>query len=115
MNKHALHWIRLSACAFIGSAVLSLSGCGNPVLSPKSQTPIQRTDFLLNTFVDIKIYDTTDTTILDDVMALCKDLEAQFSRTIEGSEIYRLNHREKDEQVFELSERAAELLSLSLR
>ncbi|MBE5971115.1 MAG: FAD:protein FMN transferase [Lachnoclostridium sp.] len=113
MNKHALHWIRLSACAFIGSAVLSLSGCGNSFLSPKSQTPIQRTDFLLNTFVDIKIYDTTDTTILDDVMALCKDLEAQFSRTIEGSEIYRLNHRRKDEQVFELSERAAELLSLS--
>lgn len=114
MNKHAFHWLRSSACAVIAAAVLSISGCGNQVLPPKSQAPIQRTDFLLNTFVDIKIYDTTDTTILDDAMAICKDLEARFSRTIEGSDIYRMNHRSENEQVFELSEQTAELLSLSL-
>ncbi|MBR5267732.1 MAG: FAD:protein FMN transferase [Lachnospiraceae bacterium] len=97
----------------IGSAVLNLSGCGT-VLPSSSQEPIQRTDFLLNTFVDIKLYDTTDITILDDAMALCKDLESRFSRTLEDSEIYHLNHRAPDKQTVELSEQTAELLSLAL-
>ena len=72
------------------------------------------TDFLLNTFVDIKIYDSNDTTILDDAMAICKDLESRFSRTMESSEIYRLNHRNEGETVFELSSHTAELLEKSL-
>ncbi len=94
--------------------MLGISGCGNQMLSTRSQEPIQRTEFLLNTFVDIKIYDSNDTTILDDAMALCKDLETRFSRTMENSEVYRLNHRSENELSFELSEQTAELLSLSL-
>jgi len=114
MNKHAFHWLRSSLCAAAGIGLLTISGCTNQILSPKSQDPIQRTDFLLNTFVDIKIYDSNDTTILDDAMAICKDLETQFSRTMEDSEIYLLNHRSEDTDVFELSEQTAELLSISL-
>ena len=113
MNKNTFHWLRLSLYAMIGSAVFFLSGCG-ATRSASLQEPIQRTDFLLNTFVDIKLYDTTDTTILDDAMALCKDLEARFSRTTEGSEIYLLNHRSTAKQTFELSAETAELLSLAL-
>ena len=101
MNKHALHWLRSSACAVIGMAVISLSGCGNQSVPANTNDPIQRTDFLLNTFVDIKIYDSKDTTILDDAMAICKDLEDRFSRTLEGSEVYRLNHRTEDEQLLD--------------
>lgn len=114
MNKHTLHWLRSSFCAILGIAVLSFSGCGEQLPPARTPDPIQRTDFLLNTFVDIKIYDTKDTTILDDAMALCKDLEVRFSRTLENSEIYLMNHRSDKEQVFELSEQTAELLSLSL-
>ena len=114
MHKHIFHWLRSSACAILGMAVLSLSACSEPLLPAHTQDPIRRTDFLLNTFVDIKIYDSKDTTILDDAMAICKDLEARFSRTMEGSEIYLMNHRSDREQVFELSEQTAELLSLSL-
>ncbi len=114
MNKHTFHRLRSSACAILGMAVLCLSGCGDQRLPASTQDPIQRTDFLLNTFVDIKIYDSKDTTILDDAMAICKALEARFSRTLEDSEIYLMNHRSDKEQVFELSEQTAELLSLSL-
>lgn len=114
MNKHTFHWLRSSVCAVSFAAVLCISGCENQALAPKSQTPIKRTDFLLNTFVDIKIYDSNDTTILDDAMTICKDLESQFSRTMEGSEVYHLNHRSKEEQVFELSAQTADLLAKSL-
>ncbi len=114
MKKHAIRWFRLSACVLAGMSVLALSGCGAASLPAKSAEPIQRTEFLMNTFVDIKIYDSNDTTILDDAMAICKDLESRFSRTIEGSEIYNLNHRSADEQVFEISEETAELMRLAL-
>lgn len=114
MNKHTLHWLRSSICMIVGVTGLGISGCGNLISSAKSQEPIQRTEFLLNTFVDIKLYSSNDTTILDDAMALCKDLETRFSRTLENSEVYRLNHRNENEQSFELSEQTAELLSLSL-
>ena len=91
--------LRLAACVLAGIALLGTAGCGNTDPFSKSSEPIQRTDFLLNTFVDIKIYDSDDTSILDDSMAICKDFESRFSRTIETSEIYKLNHRQMDEHI----------------
>ncbi len=114
MNKHTMKRLFLSACVLAGISVSGLSGCGSFSQFKTASEPIQRTEFLLNTFVDIKIYDSNDTTILDDAMAICKDLESRFSRTIETSEIYRLNHRSKDAQAFELSDETAELISLAL-
>lgn len=114
MNHYVLQRIKHAACITLcASALLVLTGCGT-ALAPKNTDPIQRTDFLLNTFVDIKIYDSDDTTILDDAIAICKDYEAQFSRTMETSEIYKMNHRSVDEQVFTLSSNTAELLEKAL-
>ena len=92
-------------------SALTCTGCG---LSSRTSAPIQRTDFLMSTFVDIKIYDSDDTTILDDAIALCKDYESRFSRTIETSEIYQLNHRPSGQQTFLLSDETAELLRTAL-
>ena len=94
-----------------GISALVCTGCG---LSSRTSAPIQRTDFLMSTFVDIKIYDSDDTTILDDAIALCKDYESRFSRTIETSEIYQLNHRPSGQQTFLLSDETAELLRTAL-
>lgn len=114
MNKHTFHWLRSAVCAVTSIVLLGLSGCSPDASFHNTSLPIQRTDFLLNTFVDIKIYDSNDTTILDDAMAICKDLESRFSRTMESSEIYRLNHRNEGETVFELSSQTADLLEKSL-
>lgn len=114
MNTFMLRRIKHAACiALCASLSLSLTGCGT-AFALKSTEPIQRTDFLLNTFVDIKIYDSDDTSILDDAIAICKDYEAQFSRTMESSEIYKLNHRSADEQLFTLSDDTADLLEKAL-
>ena len=109
MNKNAT--ISLGIAGVLLLAGLSVIGTGK---AKTSVTPIERTDFLLNTFVNIKIYDSEDTTILDDAIAICKEYEDRFSRTIESSEIYMLNHRAADEQTFTLSDETAELLQTAL-
>ncbi len=55
--------------------------------------PLTITDYKLNTYVTFTIYDSTDTALLDECMALCDKYELIFSRTNSESELYRLNHR----------------------
>lgn len=64
----------------------------NACSSVSSGDSITRTDYKLNTIVTITIYDSTDTDILNQAMALCDDYELLFSRTNEASELYQLNH-----------------------
>ena len=54
--------------------------------------PLSATEFKLNTVVTITLYDSDDPSILEGAFALCDKYEAMFSRTLEGSELYRLNH-----------------------
>lgn len=115
MNKKQFCALRIAACLLAGTAVVGLSGCGNVPSKKSSGQPVERTDFLLNTFVNIKIYDSVDDdAVLDDAMAICRDYESRFSRTIETSEIYRMNHRSPDRQTFELSAETAGLLKTAL-
>ena len=59
---------------------------------PQSHQPITVTDYKLNTYVTVTIYDSTDTALLDECMALCDKYELIFSRTNPESELYKLNH-----------------------
>ena len=84
------HRINFAIC-FILTGMCLLSGCAK-----KHQAPLSKSDYLLNTVVTISIYQsenqTKDTeTILDDCMIKCKEYENLFSRTISGSDIYRIN------------------------
>jgi len=63
-----------------------ISGC-----AAKSTEPLSHTEVLFDTVVTIQLYDTEDSGILDDCFALCRDYEQRFSRTIDSSEISRLN------------------------
>lgn len=91
-------------------AILVL-GCGAAAwLRPKKTEPVSRSDFLLNTFVTITLYDTEDTSILDSCIELCRDYENRFSKTLSSSEIYQMNHRNPEETTFRLSEDTADLI-----
>ena len=57
-----------------------------------STEPITVTDYKLNTYVTVTIYDSDDTSLLDGCMALCDKYELLFSRTNPESELYKLNH-----------------------
>ncbi len=60
--------------------------------TPSSNEPITVTDYKLNTYVTITIYDSDDTTLLDGCLAICDKYELLFSRTNSESELYQLNH-----------------------
>lgn len=58
----------------------------------RNSQPITVTDYKLNTYVTVTIYDSTDTALLDECMALCDKYDMIFSRTNPESELYKLNH-----------------------
>ena len=92
---------------FLSLILLTLTGC-------KSREPISKTAFLLNTYVTITLYGTQDHQILDGCLDLCKSYEQMLSRTIETSEIYRLNHRAPEENTVTVSDDVARLIEKGL-
>ena len=56
-------------------------GCGAALLFSKSRRePISRSAFLLNTFVNITLYDSQDEAILDHCVDMCQEYENQIGR-----------------------------------
>ncbi|MBP3215262.1 MAG: FAD:protein FMN transferase, partial [Clostridium sp.] len=76
--------------------------------------PLSETRFQLNTCVTITLYDKPDKEILEGAFSLVKEYEGIFSKTIETSEVYRINHRKPGEDTFTLSDDTAALLREAL-
>lgn len=68
------------------SVLFSVTGCTS------ANTKIQKSGFYLDTVINITVYGTKDESLLDDAFALCNDYEQMFSRTIEGSDVWNINH-----------------------
>jgi len=68
--------------------IFSFSGCKENISSFSLNT------FLLDTTVTITLYDYDGNSaeIINECFELCRDYEKIFSRTIEGSDIYKINH-----------------------
>lgn len=92
-------------CCFVG-------GCQAPI----PPEPISMSAFKLNTVITITVYDSSDQSLLTQCMELLDHYEMIFSRTLEGSEIYRLNHRNAPEaaEPFPLSPPMSDLLEKGL-
>lgn len=80
--------------------------------SNSNNSPITDTRFALNTVITITLYDSQDTSILDGAFAICNDYEKVFSRTLETSELYKLNH--SADLVNEVSPELAEIINKGL-
>ena len=60
-------------------------GCGAALLFSKSRRePISRSAFLLNTFVNITLYDSQDEAILDHCVDMCQEYEKPFQQDDRG-------------------------------
>lgn len=88
-----------------GLAAMLLTGCQRKI------EPISKSGFMLNTFVTVTIYDKDDPKILEGSLELCRSYENVFSKTLEGSEVYRLNHRSPDQQTVTVSDDIKALVS----
>lgn len=85
------------------SATLMITGCSNPV-----KEPIEKTGIHFDTVINIKLYDTDDTGLLENCFKFCDEFEQTVSRTLEASEIYKINHAEG--KPIEVSDVTIELL-----
>lgn len=93
MNKIGTRkkWLLIS----IGIVMLSMIGCSSKYNGNQGNKlePISKTAFKLNTMVTITLYDSTSEEILDGALAVCDKYENIYSRTLETSELYKLNNK----------------------
>jgi thiamine biosynthesis lipoprotein len=78
------HFIIKLICLVLFLSFL-LSGCNRQI------EPVSKTAFLLDTVVTITLYNSSDTTILDDCISKCKYYENLFSKTIATSDVSLIN------------------------
>ena len=99
------HMIRsIFSVTFFLLLCLSIGSC------KRTQEPITKTSFKLNTVVTITIYDSSDVSLLEHSMELCDYYENLFSRTRATSEIYKINQG----LITQLSPETEELLNIAL-
>lgn len=70
----------------LGTVCLFFTGC------KRNAEPISRTGFYFDTVIQITLYDTEDTTVLDGCFELAETYEQLFSATVEGSDVWNINH-----------------------
>lgn len=98
---HKIKKQKIFALLFMLILIVSLSGCGLNVPgsdtsedNSKDNDSITKSEFKLNTIVSITLYDSKDESILEGAMAVCDKYEQIYSRTLETSELYKLNNRQ---------------------
>lgn len=103
-------------------AMLSLIGCSSKNNGNKGDIlePISKTAFKLNTMVTITLYDSTSEEILDGAFAICDKYENIYSRTLESSELYKLNNKtlekkEGSKDSYYVSDELKDLLEYGLK
>lgn len=83
--------------------LLTLTGCKRT-----TSEPFTVSDFLLNTYVTITIYDNDKKDIASQALELCRQYEQIFSRTLKSSALFKLNSEKQitnaDPELFELIE-----------
>ena len=83
------HYSKKTAFFLLASiSALLFIGCGKS----KTPPPISQSAFYLNTVVTITLYDGSDPALITECFDLCRRYEQEFSRTMENSALYRLNH-----------------------
>ena len=95
-------------CVIMMAAVLLCGGCASDRDLPK----LSEVGFYLDTVITLTAY-TNDKQVLKDAMAECGRYEKLLSRTVEGSDVWRINHA--DGEAVEVSEDTAAILRCAKR
>lgn len=92
LKNHKKNKTVIKAVVVLSSLILLLPliSCGN------SDAPVSKTGICFDTIVSITIYDSIPEAGSEKIIASCFDMmtgyEKLFSRTLEGSDVYRINH-----------------------
>jgi thiamine biosynthesis lipoprotein len=106
--------ICLSMLLMIGCSAKDNGGEGDKL------EPITKTAFKLNTMVTITLYDSISEEILDGAFAICDKYENIYSRTLETSELYKLNNKtlemkEGSKDSYYISDELKDILNYGLK
>ena len=83
------HAMRRSKTIILAIAItVTLSGCA----AKQPAQPISETRLLLDTVCTITMYEPYDHELLSEALDLCQEYEILFSRTVEGSDVWRINN-----------------------
>ena len=77
---------KISIFLLLATLLPLLNGCG------ANTEPISRTGFYFDTVIQITIYDAKKEKCLDECMQLAENYEEMLSPTVEGSDIWNINH-----------------------
>ena len=85
-DKRNKSYKRILALLLLGLILFSIPGC------QKSNQPVTYTDYYFNTVISLTFYSANDCALAEECFALCEKYENLLSRTVEGSDIWRINH-----------------------
>ncbi len=100
--------------------VLIAIGLGLVSCKKTNNEPISKTAFALDTVISISIYDKKDEDILNNAINLIDKYENIYSKTIESSELYKLNKRSlkainNNSYTYKISDELADIISYGLK
>ena len=96
----------LAFLSFLLPLLFLFTGCG------RQAEPITRQGFYFDTVIQITIYGTKDESLLEECFSMAQDYENMFSKTVENSDIWNINHA--DGSPVKVSEDTLTLLRTSL-
>ena len=96
-----------SVCAITATLLFGLCGC-----TPKTAT-YSNNNIYFDTIVTLTVYDPDHVEYMQDCFDMAAEYENMFSRTIEGSDIYKINHA--NGEFVEVSDETIELLEIGLK
>lgn len=85
MNTRKIYW-KYTLILFVVMLTF-LTGCQN-----KANQPVTYSDFYFNTVINLTFYTDEDAQYAEECFDLCEKYENMLSRTVEGSDIYNINH-----------------------
>ncbi len=97
---------KISFLIVLASFAMLLNGCA------RNTTPVTRTGFYFDTVIQVTIYDAEKKDCLDECMALADSYEKMLSPSVEGSDIWNINH--SGGMPVQVSDETAELLKTAL-
>ncbi len=110
--RQSLHGysIRMVACLLSLATAMSAFSFSLPASAEEEKT--SDTGFFLDTVITITLYGDTDSTAMDGCFDLLEEYEQMLSRTIEGSDVWNINHSAG--AATEVSEETASLIETAL-
>ena len=96
---------------FLVTCLIASSGCSTSI--QETSEPLSITGLMLDTVISVTLYDAQRQDTLDGVLEVIEEYENMLSKTIEGSDVWNINHSEGAPT--QVSDETVELIGIALK